>query len=146
MGRSVSYLSRAQRVVYFEWPKVEVYDEETEEFSASDTLEESDIVVEDIQEVIKSEFPEFDNAKRYDGDETLIILEGYGTQIGLSEYCGLASLSIRVDSFIFHFKGEEDIEKIVEWINENWEKVSNPWNKLQKLGTFSNGEGIYQNV
>ena len=143
MGRSVSYLSRAQRIVYFEWPKVELYDEETEEFSASDTLEDYDVVVEDIQEVIKSEFPEFDNAKRYDGDETLIILEGYGTQIGLSEYCGLASLSIRVDSF---FEDEEDQEKILEWIEENWEKVSNPWNKLQKLGTFSNGEGIYQNV
>ena len=129
--------------MYFEWPKVELYDEETEEFSASDTLEDYDVVVEDIQEVIKSEFPEFDNAKRYDGDETLIILEGYGTQIGLSEYCGLASLSIRVDSF---FEDEEDQEKILEWIEENWEKVSNPWNKLQKLGTFSNGEGIYQNV
>jgi hypothetical protein len=143
MGRSVSYLSRAQRVAYFEWPKVEVYDEKTEEFSESDTLEDYDIVVEDIQETIKSEFPEFDNAKKSDDRETLIILEGYGTQIGLSEYCGLASLSIRVDSF---FEDEEDQEKILEWIEENWEKVSNPWNKLQKLGTFSNGEGIYQNV
>jgi hypothetical protein len=134
---------RAQRVAYFEWPKLELYDEETEEFSASDTLEEYDVVVEDIQEVIKSEFPEFDNAKKSDDRETLIILEGYGTQIGLSEYCGLASLSIRVDNF---FEDEEDREKIVEWINENWENVSKPWNQLQKLGTFSNGEGIYQNV
>jgi hypothetical protein len=97
MGRSVSYLRNAKGVVYFEWPKVEVYDEETEEFSESDTLEDYDIVVEDIQETIKSEFPEFDNAKKSDDRETLIILEGYGTQIGLSEYCGLASLSIRVE-------------------------------------------------
>jgi hypothetical protein len=53
---------------------------------------------------------------------------------------------VEYDSFIFHFEDEEKIEKVAEWINENWEKVSNPWNKLQKLGTFSNGEGIYQNV
>ena len=128
MGCSVSYLANAEKIVYFEW--------------TSDD-DDYDMVVEDIQEFIKSVYPEFENVKKYDGREVAIILEGYGTQIGLSEYCGLASLSIRVDVF---FEEEEDQEKIVEWINENWEKVFKPWNKLHKLGTFSNGEAFFEEL
>jgi len=37
--------------------------------------------------------------RRFDGNETRIILQNYFVEIGISEYCGCASLSIRVNEY-----------------------------------------------
>ena len=139
MGRSVSYLSRAIRIAYFEYPKVESYNED------------ASLVIEDIQESIKSEFPEFSNTNEWDGNEDHIILEGYRTQIGLSEYCGLATLSIRVDESVLEYsEDDEDSEKqraeITDWIEKSWKKISLGYNQYERIGGFSNGESFYQAI
>lgn len=151
MGRSVNYLNKAEKVNYFEWPTLSVYDEETDRDIETDEPEESTYVIEDIQETIKSNFPDFDNCSRWDGRETHIILEGYGVEIGLSEYCGLASLSVRVNEDELECYDLDDNEayetdrnKVLNWINENWDEASKYWNRLKKIGTFSNGEGVYE--
>jgi hypothetical protein len=146
MGRSVNYLNRALLISYFEWPVMEIYNDETDQFEISDQYEDSDIVKENIQESIISEFPDYDYCKKWDGSETAIILKGYGTEIGLSEYCGLATLSIRIDEneldrFIEY---QEQYDKIEAWINENWAKISQGYNQYNKIGTFSNGESVYE--
>ena len=102
MGRSVDYLNNAEKVNYFQWPTLSVYDPETDRDVETDEYEDDDYedaeyVIEYIQETIKSNFPDFDNCSHWDGRETHIILEGHGVEIGLSEYCGLATLSVRVD-------------------------------------------------
>lgn len=149
MGRSVSYLSHAIRVAYFEWPKFEILDDDdnVEDYE----YQNADEVIEDIQRYIKDLFPDFSICSRYDGREDHIILEGYGTEIGLSEYCGLATLSIRVDESIYDYiQSEEECEqerlKIVKFIEDNWEQMSKPWNEYNKIGTFSNGEAVYEKV
>jgi hypothetical protein len=134
MGRSVNYLNRAKHVSYFEWPSYTLEDEYESEF-----YEDSEIVIDDIRESIKSEFPEFDNEDKWDGRETHIILSGYGVEIGLSEYCGLASLSIRVED-----DTSDDVENIESWIDANWDNISLGYNMYRKVGTFSNGESIYE--
>lgn len=148
MGRSVDYLNNATNVTYFQWPSIEIYNEETDEFEASNELEDSSIIIDEIQECIISEFPEFDRSKKWDGNETAIILEGYGTQIGLSEYCGLTSLSIRVDEhelpYSWSDEYNEEYDKVTEWIGQNWERISAPYNRLNKIGQFSNGEAIFE--
>ena len=148
MGRSVDYLNDAISITYFEWPSIEIYNEETDEFEASNELEDGDIVGDDIKNYIISNFPEFEEVNKFDGRETAIILEGYGTQIGLSEYCGLASLSIRVDEHELPYSWDEDYnteyDKVVEWINSNWDQISAPYNRLNKIGQFSNGEAIFE--
>jgi hypothetical protein len=134
MGRSVDYLRGARRIAYFDWPKWETEEGEFE-------YEAHVFVVDDIRENIKAELPEFGNEQKWDGRETSIILSGYGTEIGLSEYCGVCSLSIRVNTD--EVEGE-DIEKVEKWIDENWAKVSRFYDEYVKVGTFSNGEGVFE--
>ena len=146
MGRSVNYLNRALNVSYFQWPTLWEYNEETGIDQETDELMEAYEVRQDIQESIISEFPEYEYSKKWDGNETSIILTGYSTEIGLSEYCGLASLSIRIDEneldrFIDY---QEQYDKIEAWINENWAKISQGYNQYNKIGTFSNGENVYE--
>lgn len=134
MGRSVDYLSNAIRVNYFDYP--ELISDEGEHIG----YEDAEYVIEDIQETIKSEYPNFRNVDNWDG-ETHIILEGYGLQIGLSEYCGFASLSVRVDEF---YDDEEDIKSAEEWVEQNWDEATKYWNRYRRVGTFSNGCGVYE--
>ena len=146
MGRSVNYLNRALNVSYFQWPTLWEYNEETGIDQETDELMEAYEVRQDIQESIISEYPEYEYSKKWDNNETAIILTGYGTEIGLSEYCGVASLSIRIDEneldrFIDY---QEQYDKIEAWINENWAKISQGYNQYNKIGTFSNGENVYE--
>ena len=146
MGRSVNYLNRALNVSYFQWPTLWEYNEETGIDQETDELMEAYEVRQDIQESIISEYPEYEYSKKWDNNETAIILTGYGTEIGLSEYCGVASLSIRIDEneldrFIDY---QEQYDKIEAWINENCAKISQGYNQYNKIGTFSNGENVYE--
>jgi hypothetical protein len=148
MGRSVGYLNNSERVNYFQWPTVWVYDEDTNTDVETDEFWDADEVVDDITSSIIERFPEFSVCrKRWDGNETRIILEGYGTEIGLSEYCGLATLSIRVDQSILEYMGDDaDFwnDTYVQWIADNWNEIGKYWNQYRKIGTFSNGEGVYE--
>lgn len=146
MGRSVDYLANAARVSYFDWPTLETGSDDDYEVEYEDSRD----VVEDIQQTIMNDFPEFSQCDKWDGRETHIVLEGYGTEIGLSEYCGLATLSIRVDENWADLCDSEEYDtehqRIQDWINQNWEEISKYWNRYRKVGTFSNGEGVYETV
>ena len=143
MGRSVNYLNNAERVNYFQWPVLWVYDEDTDTDVETDEYWDAREVIEDIQETIISNFPEFDRCNRWDGREVHVILEGYGVEIGLSEYCGLASLSVRVLE-CYDLDDQDAYDKALKWIDDNWDDASKYWNRYQKIGTFSNGESIYE--
>lgn len=144
MGRSVSYLSNALRVNYFNWPTYETGEGEDVEVE----YEDADIVIEDIQQTIINEWPEFKAVDRWAGREDHIILEGYGVEIALSECCGLASLSVRVGEWVDDASSVEEQDSLMEeaedWVNNNWDNATKYWNKYRKVGTFSNGEGVYE--
>jgi hypothetical protein len=150
MGRSVDYLNSALQVSYFEWPLIESYNDETDQYEETDEYEDGDIVKGNIQESIISEFPEYDYCREYDGRETAIILKGYNTEIGLSVYYGLATLSIRIDENELDYSNydeqeyNEQYDKIEAWINENWAKISQGYDQYRKIGTFSNGESVFE--
>ena len=150
MSRSVNYLNNAIQVSYFEWPRYYFYNEVTEQDEISEDYEDSYEVIDGIQESIISEFPEFDRAKKWEGNEVSIILQGHGAEIGLSEYCGLASLSIRIDENELDYNDYDEAEyneqydKILSWINENWARISAGYSQFNKVATFSNGEAIFE--
>jgi hypothetical protein len=149
MGRSVNYLNNAERVNYFQWPLIWSYDEDTDQDVETDEYWDAADIISDIRETITSNYPGFDPCSRWDGRETHIILEGYGTEIGLSEYCGLATLSIRIDQSILDYcdtdeEAEAEETKIRNWIRDNWDQASEHWNQYRKIGTFSNGESVYE--
>jgi len=149
MGRSVDYLNRSERVNYFQWPTLWVYDEDTDTDVETDDYWDAEDIISDIQETITSNYPGFDPCSRWDGRETHIILEGYGLEIGLSEYCGLATLSVRVDQKELDYcdtdeEADAEYNKALNWINENWDEAAKHWNQYAKIGTFSNGESVYE--
>lgn len=151
MGRSVDYLNNAERVNYFQWPTLWVYDEDTDTDVETDEYWDAEDIISDIRETITSNYPGFDPCSRWDGRETHIILEGYGLEIGLSEYCGLATLSVRVDQSVLDYcdteeEADAEYQKCLAWINENWDEAAKHWNQYAKIGSFSNGEGVYEKV
>jgi len=43
-------------------------------------------------------------------------------------------------------EADEEEQKIKNWIAENWDEATKYWNKYRKIGTFSNGEGVFEKV
>lgn len=142
MGRSVDYLSGAVKVNYFPWPTQDILDDNDNIVGTQP--DEGYLVIEDIRETIKSEADGFSDCNRWDGRECHIILEGNGVEIALSEYCGLATLSVRVEES--DYSDDETTAEGLKWINEHWDRVSAPWNQWKRIGGFSNGESVYERV
>jgi hypothetical protein len=154
MGRSVDYLNHASYVAYISMEPVMslVEDEEGKEIEVETTdyyiLKElwddfEDYIIEIIQDIC----PSLDKSKRCEGGEVNIILENNHAEIGLSEYCGLVSVSIRVSEMYFV---NENLAR--HWINQVWPKINKKINEafgknsLKKIGSFSNGEGIFESA
>jgi DNA-directed RNA polymerase subunit RPC12/RpoP len=105
-----------------------------------------------ITELLKERCPslEFPSKKnrRWDGRETSIIAENNLCEIGISEYCGLASLSIRVLQSDY-LKSEALAE---HWINKTWPGIQKkvveyfPNSALRRIGGMSNGTGVYEKI
>lgn len=134
MSRSVDYLSHAMRVTYFHVSP----DGENDDYVFDDFLS-------NVTSSLKSAFPSLRDCKRWDGRETRIFLENNLVEIGVSEYCGLASISIRV--FLSDYVNENLAEN---WISKVWDRMKkvmaeNTYHQhLEKTGTFSNGEAVFQ--
>ena len=158
MGRSVDYLSNANGVTYFDVSSMGMqypYNSETDEYDEEGELEydefmgreDWDTFVSEIQSTLIKKYPSLETVKnRWDGRETSIILENTFCEIGISEYCGLASLSIRQKDDNYYLN--EDLA--AHWVDQVWDnmvkilrKEFSYYTNLYKQGTFSNGEGVY---
>lgn len=148
MGRSVSYLRNALRVNYFEWPFYTILDENNEETGEVEYLDAYE-VIDDIREQFMPHG--FDKCDKWEDREDHIILEGHGLVVALSEYCGLASLSVAIDEVNYGYcDTDEDVAELVKgveaWLDANWDEVTKYHNKYHKVGSLSNGEGVFELV
>lgn len=145
MGRSVDYLSYAMFKTFIDYDGD--FDVEDGTIDYGIAQENWQWFKEGLIERIQSKLPSLDvpSPTRWDGDETIILLENKLCEIGLSEYCGLVSVSIRVNESKDYWQYRNIAER---WIKQNWptiEKViSDNYTKLNKVGSFSNGEGVYE--
>ena len=138
MGRSVSYLSRAQKVFYIA-------------LDNSDLEEDPQYIWDDFTENVNFIFQKYksmDKCEKWDDRETQIIFENGLIEVGISEYCGLASISLRAKEEGSNYKyieslGIKYIEKIAPKIEQELCKIFDVYNKQ---GSFSNGEGVYSKV
>ena len=132
MGRSVAYLTNSMHEVYLD---VSDYDENGWQWD--------DLMI-NLKSILKRKLPSLRETKEWDGRETLIFLQNCLCEIGISEYAGLASLSIRVRPDI-----DDNKKSLAEnWINSVWSKIESlvadiTGEVLVKEGSFSNGEGIF---
>lgn len=144
MGRSVDYLNNATRVLYISY-ETEFEDEDGQiaynEF-AFDDLECN------VYSVIKQLFPSFDNVEnRWDGNETKIFLENRLVEFGISEYCGLVSISARPNDYANEY-GKHGLAEA--FINKIWDKLQTELNGyctvLSRIGGFSDGTSVYSKI
>ena len=106
-----------------------------------------------ISDAIKAKYKSFEDVKNeWDGRETRIILRNTFAEIGISEYCGCASLSIRVRDDLGEWYRDKDITALGEnWVDNAWDGILKTldtkasWLKrLNRIGGFSNGESVYE--
>ena len=137
MSRSVDYLNRAETVIFFtaDWVK-EDYDYENFE----------DNLKSEICHRLRS-YCQPRNVK-FNGRETKVILENNLCMIGVSEYCGAWSLSVAPldEDYYLGYNREALSKKHANLIQATLEKclIRAGAKILKKIGTFSNGEAVYE--
>lgn len=164
MGRSVDYLSRATQVSYANVSTFGYgapWNEETDDYDYEAEPVYSDFQAEcdwddfkaNLGEAFAKYYPSLDfDAKGHgwDGRETMIIARNKLVEVGLSEYCGLVSLSVRpLDEHPWlnyaqspigeRFARQMNLDKVLA--HALGEEVV-----LRKVGTFSNGESVYRSA
>lgn len=131
MGRSVDYLTNATEVWYMH-PELE-NEWDWEDFK------------DNLGTQLAAAFPSLSNADRWDGRETHIFLDNGLVEFGLSEYCGLVSLSVRPK--VSDYAGPVALgEKWITLIAPKVAAICGDYSALEKIGAFSNGEAIYHEV
>jgi hypothetical protein len=140
MGRSVSYPAGYSVVTFKEWHQPELEEGETtprpaEEFDWEDFTT-------DLTEYAPTLWPSLGPCDVWLGNENHALLENSHCYIGVSEYCGLASLWI--------------VPKENEWgdvsgLAANWcEQIADlfvrTFGELSCVGVASNGEAFYRQI
>jgi hypothetical protein len=131
MGRSVNY-KYGGIVVFIDTSDFE-HDEDWTDF------------VDNLCADISALFPSMENADKWPERELHTILENTFAGVCVSEYCGLASVSLFV-------RDDNESTLAANWVNlagrtfkKKLHKIYGK-NALIKQGTFSNGEGVYCRV
>lgn len=151
MGRSVNYLDNAEVVLYFPFNGGQDENGNYDEFCAD--LEWDDMLHNLICE-IKKKLPSYSIVNdKWGNRETRIILENNLCSIGISEYCGLVSLSVAPRSETNYYGSEGQYKENfaihhANQIERTLEKVLHDLGlkNLRKVGTFSNGEAVFELV
>lgn len=135
MGRSVSVPRNAVWTVYLDGSC---------ECEPGDYCDCFEYLLDDIRQSIKGRYPSFEDSDCWLGREDHGVLENRHGHITVSEYCGLVALCFvpreehyndNAGSYALRQHFGEQIEAGVRKLYPG---------HLRKLGTFSNGESIYQ--
>jgi hypothetical protein len=147
MGRSVSYHSDRQALIYIAYGSATNDDGDyIDDYEIqSDTWENfMEYVTEVIQEVCPSMAP---SESEWQGNEVRKFLENGLASVWVSEYSGLVSLSFVPASGDYVDQGRTNLG--AHWIDQVVPKIEarlkqHKTKVLNKVGSFSNGEGVYE--
>ncbi|WGH49737.1 hypothetical protein [Alishewanella phage vB_AspM_Slickus01] len=154
MGRSVSRPQHATTTCYRNISDFGYYREnDTDDAEFCDAQAEADWenFEEWIIESVKEKFPSFSICNKWIGSEDHAILENSFAYIGISEYCGLASIWLISKNHTGNYNTYylEDL-KISNLADAFCDRISSTFYKMfseyEKLGSFSNGEGVYRKI
>jgi len=141
MGRSVNYLDNSEVVLYFPFEN-----EDNADYPIDIAWDD---MIDNLTYGIKAKLPSYYNVKNeWDNRETRIILQNNYCNIGISEYCGLVSLSVAIrsnDHYDTNYREEFAVHHANQ-IKGTLEKVLHNLGlkNLHKVGTFSNGEAVFE--
>ena len=113
-----------------------------------DDVEFSDMM-EYIADQISCKYKSFDNViqeEKWVGDEGRIILENQIIQVAITEYCGLAAVSFIVDPEAEEYNYTALAQRLIPYIETYTAKLlkKSGYDVLSRIGTFSNGVGVYE--
>lgn len=166
MGRSVMTLSDATAIAYDHLePDEEFYREqfnedveqgfidEDEDFdsymwsryndSAADDFE---FYIESTQMSLKEAFPSFEDTDDWIDREIHVIAQNAHSIVTISEYCGAVAICLgpRYDRGEFWMDGTELAGLGEAWRKKISSRFASMFGTMTKLGTFSNGESVFQ--
>jgi hypothetical protein len=155
MGRSVSYQSGAAVILYFSPEGLGIDDDGqyNEDQAQQDHDDLRDNLICGIADKYKSFYKiDRNEARNFSSDrECCPILSNDLVTIYLSEYCGLYSLSVvpnnRAKRDGYRFDATEALAKnFASQISKGLDKIIDDigGRPLKKIGSFSNGEGVYE--
>jgi hypothetical protein len=132
MGRSVSFASGSVWVQYVALGDIDALDD----------------FINVLCRRFRRAFPSLDRCDPWLGREDHAVLENRLVYIGVSQYSGLVSIwcvpvpsSMGPDTTCLSVRWAESIEPRVERVLDEMEAT-----RLTRLGTFSNGEGVFRRV
>ncbi len=134
MGRSVDFLNNAEGIAYVD---VSDFDDCGEDWS---------LFKENITYELMKKYPSLWECSKWEGHECHIILENNQVSVAVSEYCGLASISVAPkDGYEYDYSRDlsglnaRNAHYIGKFIEENF-------GEYRKVATFSNGEAVFERV
>lgn len=135
MGRSVSYACGATVVAYGHLD----YEDEHDDYTYTDQMDY-------FREEVKRMFPSTWEQDEWLGREDHVLMANYHALFGMSEYCGLVSYWIvpRYDAGCSYRCGDISPALTDRWIAQIEPKFTSAFGALRKLGSMSNGEGVYE--
>lgn len=151
MGRSVSTPHNAT-VVTYKPIEVDPY-EDTDEDGETVTVEPTELdfqdafdsMVEDLQEYAPTLWPSLRKCDEWLGREDHALLENDLCYIGISEYCGLIAYWIVPKSEHRAGYSDQHVDNLcARWVSQIADKFVKTFGAYHKVGTFSNGESVYE--
>lgn len=129
MGRSVSYPRNA--VVAYSTFEVDPH---------WDYQGEWEDLVDGFRDQVAELFPSMERADKWLGREDHAVMANRHAWAGVSEYCGLVAFWIVA-------KDDTGHEALSErWVAQVAERFTSTFSTLNRLGTFSNGEGVFERI
>jgi hypothetical protein len=113
------------------------HDISSEEFIYDEEQADCDFesYIEDLTNSLIKKYPTLTRCDKWLGREDHAILENDKSYVGISEYCGLMSI------WMVAKDDEPGAERYVKVREKSFVKS---FGSLRKIGTFSNGEGVYE--
>ena len=156
MGRSVSYPIDCSAICFRDVSGFGYeYDEETgetnfnnfDEFQAQDDFE---WFIDDIRYQAKAKWKTFDECDTWLDREDHAILENNFAYIGVSEYCGCASVWLKSKADNLKdgdYSDDISLANLAEaWCNRIAKNFESMFGEYRKIGTFSNGEAVFEKI
>lgn len=161
MGRSVSYPSEALVVTFAEMEDPECsrcegtgryiddhVDEECDTCEGRGKVpfdsDNFDDLIDAFRSRLKELFPSVEDADQWLDNEDHILAENKLARFGMSEYCGLVAYWIVPQTLGVYDPLNYGMTE--RWIKSIADKFVAAFGELSKVGSMSNGEGVYQRI